>query len=116
MTGIVGLLSCRKPRTGISIRSRRPENLSLHCVLAGTKTSRLEVSVERLAPPHLLRKQVMASELDIEVDSRSAQPTDRGAPVIRTVAMPADTNPAGDVFGGWLMAQMDLAAGNIAAR
>ena len=37
-------------------------------------------------------------------------------PVIRTIAMPADTNPAGDVFGGWLMAQMDLAAGNAAAR
>jgi acyl-CoA thioesterase YciA len=35
-----------------------------------------------------------------------------GEPVIRTVAMPADTNPAGDIFGGWLMAQMDLAAGN----
>lgn len=30
--------------------------------------------------------------------------------------MPADTNPAGDIFGGWLMAQMDLAAGNLAAR
>ena len=30
--------------------------------------------------------------------------------------MPADTNPAGDIFGGWLMAQMDLAAGNVAAR
>jgi len=30
--------------------------------------------------------------------------------------MPADTNPAGDIFGGWLMAQMDLAAGNAAAR
>ena len=39
-----------------------------------------------------------------------------GAPVIRTIAMPADTNPAGDIFGGWLMAQMDLAAGNVAAR
>lgn len=36
--------------------------------------------------------------------------------VIRTIAMPADTNPAGDIFGGWLMAQMDLAAGNMAAR
>ncbi|ACL61482.1 acyl-CoA thioesterase [Methylobacterium nodulans] len=41
---------------------------------------------------------------------------DWGAPVIRTIAMPADTNPAGDIFGGWLMAQMDLAAGNVAAR
>jgi acyl-CoA thioesterase YciA len=38
-----------------------------------------------------------------------------GAPAIRTIAMPADTNPAGDIFGGWLMSQMDLAAGNLAA-
>jgi acyl-CoA thioesterase YciA len=37
-------------------------------------------------------------------------------PVIRTIAMPADTNPAGDIFGGWLLSQMDLAAGNAAAR
>jgi acyl-CoA thioesterase YciA len=37
------------------------------------------------------------------------------APAIRTIAMPADTNPAGDIFGGWLMSQMDLAAGNLAA-
>ncbi len=37
-------------------------------------------------------------------------------PVIRTIAMPSDTNPAGDIFGGWLMGQMDLAAGSIAAR
>ena len=37
-------------------------------------------------------------------------------PVIRTIAMPADTNANGDIFGGWLMAQMDHAAGNLAAR
>ncbi|NLH80391.1 MAG: acyl-CoA thioesterase [Phyllobacteriaceae bacterium] len=37
-------------------------------------------------------------------------------PVIRTIAMPGDTNPAGDIFGGWLMAHMDLAAGNVATR
>ena len=30
---------------------------------------------------------------------------------LRTVAMPADTNPAGDIFGGWIMSLMDLAAG-----
>jgi len=30
--------------------------------------------------------------------------------------MPRDTNPAGDIFGGWLMSQMDLAAGVVAAR
>ena len=38
----------------------------------------------------------------------------RAEPAIRTIAMPADTNPARDIFGGWLMAQMDLAAGNVA--
>lgn len=41
---------------------------------------------------------------------------DEGVLVIRTIAMPADTNPAGDIFGGWLMSQMDLAAGNLAGR
>ncbi len=39
-----------------------------------------------------------------------------GVLLIRTIAMPADTNPSGDVFGGWIMSQMDLAAGNMAAR
>ena len=39
-----------------------------------------------------------------------------GVLVIRTIAMPADTNPSGDIFGGWLMSQMDLAAGNLAGR
>ena len=30
-------------------------------------------------------------------------------PSLRTIAMPADANPAGDIFGGWIMSQMDLA-------
>ena len=30
-------------------------------------------------------------------------------PTIRVIAMPADSNPAGDVFGGWILSQMDLA-------
>src|SRR5271166_4730839 len=37
-------------------------------------------------------------------------------PLIRAIAMPADANPFGDIFGGWLMSQMDLAAGNAASR
>ena len=37
-------------------------------------------------------------------------------PMIRTIAMPADANASGDIFGGWLMSQMDLAAGNLAQR
>ena len=35
----------------------------------------------------------------------------RGELAIRTLAMPADTNPAGDIFGGWIMSQMDVAGG-----
>lgn len=30
-------------------------------------------------------------------------------PSLRTIAMPGDANPAGDIFGGWIMSQMDLA-------
>ncbi len=37
-------------------------------------------------------------------------------PAIRVLAMPADTNPTGDIFGGWLMSQMDLAGGIVASR
>ena len=37
-------------------------------------------------------------------------------PVLRVVPMPADANPHGDVFGGWIMAQVDLAGGILAAR
>ena len=41
-------------------------------------------------------------------------PEPTGALTVRTLAMPADTNPAGDIFGGWVMSQMDI-AGAIAA-
>ena len=37
-------------------------------------------------------------------------------PLIRVTAMPADTNPYGGVFGGWLMSQMALGAGSLASR
>lgn len=40
----------------------------------------------------------------------------QGSPTIRVTAMPADANPYGDIFGGWLMGQMDLAAGSVASR
>ena len=35
----------------------------------------------------------------------------RKQPVLRLMTMPADTNPAGDIFGGWVMAQVDVAGG-----
>lgn len=40
-----------------------------------------------------------------------APPGPRGEMAIRTLAMPRDTNPSGDIFGGWLMSQMDVAGG-----
>ena len=42
---------------------------------------------------------------------------DTGATLaLRTVAMPAFTNAHGDIFGGWLLSQMDLAGGTVATR
>jgi acyl-CoA thioesterase YciA len=35
----------------------------------------------------------------------------RGNLATRTLAMPADANPSGDIFGGWVLAQMDIAGG-----
>ena len=37
-------------------------------------------------------------------------------PTIRVLAMPADTNAAGDIFGGWLMSQVDIAASVVARQ
>jgi acyl-CoA thioesterase YciA len=48
-------------------------------------------------------------------DTGSNRPPDR-EPALRDVAMPADANPFGDIFGGWLLSQMDLAGGKVAAR
>jgi acyl-CoA thioesterase YciA len=39
-----------------------------------------------------------------------------GEPLIRAIAMPSDANPSGDIFGGWLMSQMDLAGASAASR
>ncbi len=39
-----------------------------------------------------------------------------GGPHLRTVAMPRDANPSGDIFGGWTLSQMDPAGGTFAAQ
>lgn len=39
-----------------------------------------------------------------------------GELMLRTLAMPADTNPSGDIFGGWLLSQMDIAGGLLAKQ
>ena len=37
-------------------------------------------------------------------------------PVLRVVPMPADVNQHGDIFGGWIMSQVDIAGGSVAGR
>lgn len=49
-------------------------------------------------------------------ESASQETEPKGELAIRTVAMPADTNPNGDIFGGWVLSQMDMAGGMIATR
>jgi len=44
----------------------------------------------------------------------SSDTTPRGDITLQTIAMPADSNANGDIFGGWLMAQMDLGASVLA--
>lgn len=43
-------------------------------------------------------------------------PGDTSGPALRTIAMPADANPNGDIFGGWVLSQMDMAGGVVAAK
>ena len=49
------------------------------------------------------------------MDNEASPQSPQGEIVIRTLAMPADTNSNGDVFGGWLMSQMDM-GGAVLAR
>jgi acyl-CoA thioesterase YciA len=49
----------------------------------------------------------------------ASAPTDappQTEPALRAIAMPADANPSGDIFGGWLLSQMDLAGSTTATR
>jgi acyl-CoA thioesterase YciA len=51
----------------------------------------------------------------MEAKDSSGQPPN-AEPALRAIAMPADANPQGDIFGGWLLSQMDLAGGTVATR
>jgi acyl-CoA thioesterase YciA len=44
------------------------------------------------------------------------EPQPKGELAIRAIAMPADANPHGDIFGGWLLSQMDLGGATVATR
>ena len=43
-------------------------------------------------------------------------PQDPSGSHLRTIAMPRDANPSGDIFGGWTVSQMDLAGATFAAK
>ena len=45
-----------------------------------------------------------------------SSPTPRGELTTRTLAMPSDANPSGDIFGGWVLSQMDIAGGIAAGQ
>src|SRR5437016_11242992 len=51
-----------------------------------------------------------------ETGCPTPHPEPRGELAARTLAMPADTNPSGDIFGGWIMALMDSAGSMTATR
>ncbi|MGJ4900840.1 acyl-CoA thioesterase [Bradyrhizobium sp. HKCCYLRH2060] len=51
-----------------------------------------------------------------EATAHAAPTEPRGDLCIRTLAMPADTNANGDIFGGWLLSQMDVGGGVFAAK
>src|SRR5205085_4818693 len=75
----------------------------------------------QLRPPRHRRRR--RRQADAGVQARRRKPAGNAGlsqaervPVIRVTAMPADTNPYGGVFGGWLMGQMGLACGSFASR
>ncbi len=59
-----------------------------------------------------------ASTVNLCYSSRRMDDVDqpKGELVIQTIAMPKDTNPNGDIFGGWLTSQMDLGSSILAAK
>jgi acyl-CoA thioesterase YciA len=82
------------------------------------------VTLPLALPLNLLLQKTKEAEAEGEEDAKSqivlfcAQMPDqpRGELVIQTIAMPKDTNPNGDIFGGWLTSQMDLGSGILAAK
>lgn len=77
--------------------------------------------VRRDAATRLTVTEPQGRKAGVKVDSPAppdpdSEPCPAGPPVLRVAAMPGDANPYGDIFGGWLMAQMDMAAGLTASR
>ena len=67
--------------------------------------------------PLLMKILDACDDLSIQVHPPASDETEpRGDLCTRTLAMPADTNANGDIFGGWLLSQMDIAGGVAASK
>jgi acyl-CoA thioesterase YciA len=53
---------------------------------------------------------------DLMTEATEGETLPDSEPALRAIAMPADANPRGDIFGGWLLSQMDLAGSTVAIR
>jgi len=62
----------------------------------------------------VLTRRAMATQREAGGSEPATMPNT--PPLVRVMAMPADANPNGDIFGGWLLAQMDLAGGSLAVQ
>lgn len=58
----------------------------------------------------------MLEELDNDQDQDLDEPTPQGVLAMQLTALPRDTNAFNDIYGGWLVSQMDLAASSSASR
>jgi hypothetical protein len=72
----------------------------------------------RSMPPlgDLMNKVAMNQSMNNDEEHASGTAGPHGELLLRTLTMPADTNPSGDIFGGWLMSQMDMAGATILVR
>ncbi|MEE8246096.1 MAG: hotdog domain-containing protein, partial [Alphaproteobacteria bacterium] len=50
------------------------------------------------------------------MNTQDRGPQGRGEPALRVVPRPADANAGGDIFGGWVLSQMDIAGGTVASQ
>jgi len=82
------------------------------CTASASTDGRSEAPVDRAAADRAAAGSTAAGTSGRAASSPAGLPP--GAPALRTIAMPGDANPNGDIFGGWLLSQMDLAGSVVA--
>src|SRR5271154_3860122 len=80
---------------------------------------RIAIGLSAMAPPRNVSawsRCLVGAGRDWIIAMTTTPEPQRREPALRTIAMPADANANGDIFGGWVLAQMDLAGGSLAVR